>query len=340
MSTTSTTLTSWALLIWKALQANGHDAHTIFKQVGLDASKLGDGNARYRLSDMTRLWTAAVEETQDPCFGMVVGKLWAPTTFHALGFAWLASHTLKDALQRLVRYSRIVNNSISASLEEHGTHLHLIMDTSEDEREIHYAGRDAGMVAVIIMCRLLCGENFAPVEIQVTRERSLCGDKLEKFVGAPIVFNSEKNLTLFDRMMSDQRLASGNSELAKLNEEVALKYLTTIDRDSIVMLVKSKLIEMMPEGQITEDMIAKQLNMSLRTLQRKLQEEETSFSTIYTSIRQEMANEFIQDSQMSMTEIAYLLGFSEQANFTRAFRRWYGTSPSEARETIQKSGFA
>lgn len=68
-------------------------------------------------------------------------------------------------------------------------------------------------------------------------------------------------------------------------------------------------------------------------------EEKTSFSLIYNSVRQEMANEYIQDSQMSMSEIAYLLGFSEQANFTRAYRRWYGTSPSEARQNLQNADF-
>jgi AraC-like DNA-binding protein len=340
MATTSTTLTSWALLIWKVLQANGYDAHSLFKRVGVDSSQLGDGNARYRLSEMTKLWAAAVDETNNPCFGIEVGKIWNPTTFHALGFAWLASHSLKDALQRLARYSRIVNNSLSVSLEPHGTHLHFIMDTSEEDREVHYAARDAGLVAVVKMCRMLCGDSFSPVEIHVARERSSCGDMLEKFVGAPITYSSEKNLTLFDRMQAEQRLATGNSELAKVNEEVALKYLTTVDKNSIVMLVKSKLIELMPEGQITEDRMADQLNMSLRTLQRRLADENTSFSDIYKSIRQELAGEFIQDSQMSMSEIAYLLGFSEQSNFTRAFRRWYGTSPSEARENLKKVSVA
>jgi len=334
MASTSTTLTSWALLIWRELQAQGCDSHAIFKQAGLDYTKLGDGNARYRLNDMTKLWSLSVKETGNPCFGAEVGKLWTTTSFHALGFAWLASHTLKDALQRLVRYSRIVNNSITAQLEEHGTYLHLILDTSENEDEIHYAGRDAGLTAVIKMCRMIYGDAFSPEEIQVTRARSPCAEQLEKFAGCPIIYDSDKNRTLFDRIQAEKRLASGNSELAKINEEVALKYLTTIDRNSIVLLVKSKLVEMMPKGQITEEMIAKELNMSLRTLQRKLSEERTSFSEIYKMIRQEMANEYIQDSQMSMTEIAYLLGFSEQANFTRAFRRWYGASPSEYRKNL------
>lgn len=340
MSTSSTTLTSWALLIWKALQAHGFDSYAIFKRAGLDRSKLSDGNARYRLSEMTKLWGVVIEETNNPCFGIEVGKRWSPTTFHALGFAWLASHTLKDALQRLVRYSQIVNNSLYAKLEEHGKELHFILDTSEDKSVIHYAGPEAGLVTIITMCRILCGENYSPLEIQLLRERSPCGAELEHFVGTTIVYNCEQSRIAFDRQRAEQRLATGNSELAKVNEEIAMKYLSSVVRDSIVMLVKSKLIEMMPTGKVTEEMIANELNMSLRTLQRKLGEQQTTFSEIYKSIRQEMANQYIQDTQMSMTEIAYLLGFSEQANFTRAFRRWYGSSPSAAREKLQNSSFA
>lgn len=340
MLTTSTTLSSWTLLIWKALQAHGLDSHSIFKQAGLDPTSLSDGNARYRLEDMTRLWEISLQETGDPCFGVEVGKSWVPTTFHALGFAWLASHTLKDALMRLTRYARIVNNSISAKLEEKGAHLELYFSTSEDEKNIHYAARDAGTVAIISMCRSLCGEGFSPIEINVTRERSLCSDKLEAYLGIPVNYNSENNLTLFDRMRAEERLASGNSELVLVNEEVAMKYLNTLNRDSTVMLVNAAIIKMMPSGQVSEEEIADALNMSVRTLQRKLSEETTSFSTIYKAIRQEMADAYIQNSSLSMTEISYLLGFSEQANFTRAYKRWYGTSPSAARQSIQNSGFA
>jgi len=125
-----------------------------------------------------------------------------------------------------------------------------------------------------------------------------------------------------------------------VNEDVAMKYLVSLERASPVMQVKAQLVAMLPEGQVPESAVAERLNMSLRSLQRKLHEEHTSFSEIYNSIRRELANEYIQDSQMSMTEIAYLLGFSEQANFSRAFRRWYGTSPSEARQNLLTQGIA
>ena len=339
MAATSTVLSSWALLVWKALEANGHDSRAIFNQAGLDPVKLSDGNARYRLNEMTRLWETVIDETKDPCFGMEVGKLWTATTFHALGFTWLASHSLKDALTRLARYSRIVNNSVNGALEVHGTNLHLILGAGEDEKYIHYAGRDAGMVAIIVMCRLLCGENFSPIEIHVTRKQSLCGDRLENFVGTNILYNCKQNLAVFDHMLAEQRQPTGNSELAKVNDEIAIKYLQTLDRSSVARQVKSKLIKMMPSGQVSEEIIAGELNLSLRTLQRKLGEEKTSFSALYKKIRQDMAGEYIKDSTMSMIEIAFLLGFTEQANFSRAYRRWYGTSPSAAREAFVNTAF-
>lgn len=338
MSSTSSTLTSWALLIWKELQARGLDSHVIFKKAGLDFKKLGDGNARYSLTQMKRLWEISLKEADDPCFGTEVGKSWSPTTFHALGFVWLASNTLKDALSKLTRYSHIVNNSLITHLEKKGTHLQFIY-ASDDEMSIHHAAREASIAAIITMCKMLCGENFSPVQINVTHKRNLCAEKLESFIGTVVNYDSEENLILFDSMLSEQRLATSSSELVNVNENVAIKYLNSLTLDSTEMRVKAALIEMMPKGNVTEDEIATNLNMSVRTMQRKLSDDNTSFRVLYKSNRQEMAKMYIENPQISITEISYLLGYSEQGNFSRAFKRWYGTSPTAARQKMQDSVF-
>jgi len=340
MSSTSTTITSWALLIWKSLQARGLDSYSIFKEAGLDSTKLGDGNARYRLTDLTNLWQLSLEETGEPCFGIEVGNSWSPTTFHALGYAWLASNSLKDGLVRFTRYSRIVNNALSANLEEHGAHLHMVFNTGDEDKYIHTAARDAAVVAFIKMYRMLCGESFTPIEINATRKRPECADQLEMIAGISINYERDINSMVFEASLAEQRLASGSSELAKVNEDVAMRYLNQLDRSSIAMQVNACITHLMPSGQVTEHEVASTLNFSIRTLQRKLSDEDTSFTEMYKSIRKEMANAYIQDSRLSLTEISYLLGFSEQANFTRAYRRWFGTSPSIARDNIQNSHIA
>jgi AraC-like DNA-binding protein len=80
--------------------------------------------------------------------------------------------------------------------------------------------------------------------------------------------------------------------------------------------------------------------MSLRSLQRKLLEEGTSYARLLEETRRDMAKNYIENSILSINEIAYLLGFSEPANFTRAFRRWYDVTPSSYRGTIQKTAFS
>ena len=105
------------------------------------------------------------------------------------------------------------------------------------------------------------------------------GDRLENFIGTNIIYNCEQNLTVFDHMRAEQRQPTGNSELANVNEEIAIKYLQALDQNSIVMQVQAKLIEMMPSGPVSESMVASELNLSLRSMQRKLGEEKTSFSS-------------------------------------------------------------
>lgn len=217
--------------------------------------------------------------------------------------------------------------------------LHLALSMKQGAGHVHPAGHHAAIAALLVMCRFLCGPGFTPLEIHSIRERSICAESLEHLVGQSIEFNSAKNLLIFDRIHAEQRLATGSSELAKVNEDVARKYLIYIDRNSIVMLVMAAIVEMLPTGKVTEESIADTLNLSVRTLQRKLSEQGTSFAAVYQSLRQDMAQQYIQDSQMSITEIAYLLGFSEQSNFTRAFRRWYGISPSSARRQFMQSTF-
>jgi AraC-like DNA-binding protein len=143
-------------------------------------------------------------------------------------------------------------------------------------------------------------------------------------------------MLLIDRHDAERNLASANAELIMANEMVALQYLSSLDRSNISVQVKSKIIELLPSGEIREEEVAEALNVSLRTLQRKLREEGESYAHIVKVVKKEMAENYIQDSQLSINEIAYLLGFSDQANFTRAFRRWNGNTPSQYRLNLRK----
>ena len=109
-------------------------------------------------------------------------------------------------------------------------------------------------------------------------------------------------------------------------------YLARFDRDSLTMQVRSRIIERLHDGTPNQETIAQSLNVSLRSLQRKLNDEDTNFKTLLESTRRELALHYIRETHRSLGEITYLLGFSEPSNFTRAFKRWTGVSPIVYRE--------
>jgi AraC-like DNA-binding protein len=99
------------------------------------------------------------------------------------------------------------------------------------------------------------------------------------------------------------------------------------------MQVKTKLIQELPSGNISEEIIAEDLYMSQRSLQRRLREEGTTYKELLNETRRDLAAQYIKASSVSINEITYLLGFSEPSNFSRAFKRWTGVSPSEYRQS-------
>ena len=107
-----TTIAAVARLIGETLQSHYTvDPEPLYRQVGIDPERMNVSGARYPWIAMQKLWLAAAEATGDPCLGLTVGRNIRPTTFHALGFSWLASRTLLESLQRLVRYTKLLSTA-------------------------------------------------------------------------------------------------------------------------------------------------------------------------------------------------------------------------------------
>jgi len=126
-------------------------------------------------------------------------------------------------------------------------------------------------------------------------------------------------------------LPTGNADMLRASDKIITDYLAHLRRNDIAVQVKSKLIESLSAGQPTQESIATALNMSTRNLQRRLHLEGTSFKMLLDEIRKDLSQQYIKNSNLSINEITFMLGFSEPANFTRAFKRWTGHSPSEYR---------
>ena len=327
-------LSSWVLLVAKALDSYGCDSEELFAQAGLDHSRLRDPLARFSAAAVLKLWPIAVEATQDPDFGLTVASFWHPTTLHALGYSWLASNNLEEAFDCTVRYTRIVNTAAQGAIstESSADSYRVLINPRNFNPNPEPASVDAVVTMLLIMCRAAYGSNF---KLQRATFQHAAPPSLERFdelFQAPVLFAQAENTLCIDPEIVRESLATANPELVRINDRIVTDYLAHLDHSNLGMRVKSKLIEHLPGGHISEAEIASSVNLSQRSLQRKLKQQGVSFSQLVESTRRELGLQYVRDPQYSFNEVAFLLGFTEPANFSRAFKRWYDKSPSQFRQ--------
>jgi AraC-like DNA-binding protein len=191
---------------------------------------------------------------------------------------------------------------------------------------------DAVAAVIVHMCRVSTTAEFSPRQVIFKHPAPSDRQPFDDYFRAPVVFNGAESELVFASDVLAAPLPTGNAELALASEQIVVDYLARYDRSNLLPQVRAKLIEQLPSGEADQAKIAAQLNTSLRNLQRQLQQEGVNFRQLVDETRRELAMGYLNNSALMLNEIAYMLGFSEPANFTRAFRRWTGRTPSEYRQ--------
>jgi AraC-like DNA-binding protein len=323
-------LSSWGLAIARALEARGRAPAALFARAGLDIAALTDPEARYPARSTARLWRLAVQETGDPCFGLEVARHISPTTFQALGFSTLSSSTLCEVFGRVVRCFRLVSEAATMSFEDRGNAYRFAIQATHGEPPADEAV-DAFFAVMVRLCRLLTDRDFAPLLVELRRPRPPAPAPFARCFRAPIAFGSTDNALLFDKRTCERRLPSANPEVARMNDEAVARALGRMDQVRFADRVRAVIVERLPRGQPAQSEVARALGSSTRALQRKLSAEGTTYAELVDNARRGLAMAYTRERRHSLTEIAYLLGFSGGNNFTRAFRRWTGKAPSQYR---------
>ena len=319
-------------ILWKLIEANGHDPVALYREAGIDPDLLNKPGARVPDASVNEIWAKAAEIIDDPCFGLQAHKYWHPSYLHALGYAWLASHTLREALNRFVRYLRVISEKRFLRLEENSDGIAIIFNF--DILEIRVPAEiDMGMTIILHMCRLNYGEDLKPLAVEIVHPEPPCAEEYYDQFKAPVQFSADRDSLLFSLADVDKYLIGANPQLARLNDQVMIEYLGKLDEKNIFDRVTAVIIDLLPSGGVTDKAVAKQLHMSVRSLQRRLQEVGTTFRTLLDAVRKNLAATYVRDPDIELVEVAYLLGFSDQSAFSRAFKRWTGDTPSEARKS-------
>jgi len=328
-----TKLASTQMILWNILESYNEDPTSVFKQVGLDIEKMRVPGARYNKDKVAKLWEETARLIEDPCFGLAAATSWHPSFLGTLGYAMLASSSLRITLERLVRFFGIITSVNTGELIEDDVNGTLTFNfIYKDQGPLPIHREDAAIALILSILRVNYQQSFAPVSVSFKHNNRVCLKRYSAFFRSPVIFNAPTSSLTLSLDIADQNLLSGNKELAALNDQIMNQYLSDLDNSSLSKKVQSVIIEHLPSGNVTVENVAEQLAVSSRSLQRQLREEGQSFTSLLDKTRQEIALQYVKNHQYELTEVAFLLGFSDLSTFSRSFKRWTGHSPDQYRK--------
>ena len=315
--------------VWNVLEKFSVDPGPIFENFGLYEQDLQDSNKRCHAYIEIALWHHAQNIIKEPCIGLNAGRdTWHPSQLGTLGYAWLASSTLERAFHRLSRFQHLVTNAYEVELDKTET-LYQVSIRYSKQNPAFQARSESIISTLLCMSRMNFGNSL---QVQAVSFVHTAPDNTEKYLR---VFNCQPEFSAsadsISFSMEDirKKLPSANHIFAEMMDQSIIKALNKLERDNIVSQVKSVVLEQLSCGKVTEEDIAGLLNMSKRKLQLKLADENVRFKSLLDDIRSNMAKEYLNEQSLCLSEIAFLLGFSEVSSFSRAFKRWMGVSPGQ-----------
>jgi AraC-like DNA-binding protein len=318
-----------ARLIVDTAAAHGVAPATLLARAGLGSAALEDADARLSRADFDRLLEHAVRLSEDRDFGLHAaertdGGHRLPDALH---YALTACPTVGHLFHTVSRYARLLHADAEMTFvaDDGVAHVELEAPGSGAVARRHIAERWLG--ALVLLVRRHADARFAPREVWFARPALSDTSAHERIFRAPLRFEQAVDALVIGRDTLDVPVRNGDADLQRVLEAYLATILPEVELGDLSQLVRRRL-RPAPAGRVpTLSSLAAGLAMSPRTLQRRLAEERTSYQALVREVREDLAREYLTESLLSISEIAFLLGFSDVSTFHRAFRRWTRQTP-------------
>ncbi len=315
-----------------ALQ-QGFTAQQCLAATGMSRELLSDANATIQARQELALIKNLAKLDSSQRLALTAGPHYHLTTYGIWGFALATSANLRSALEVGLNYLELTFSFCSITLHEEGNLAYLQVEARHlpDASQRFVVERD--LSAAINIHR----ELFSPImpidDVHFRWDKALPDSFYEQVLGLLPKFKQDKNVVTFKRGLLDTPLPGANEASRKILIAQCQQLLQNRLKDSSTALKVRELIIANLDRQVDMESVAAQMCVSLRTLRRMLSNEGTSFRTLINSVRETLALELIQGTNLSLEDIACRLGYADTANFFHAFKRWQGLTPNHFRKT-------
>jgi AraC-like DNA-binding protein len=328
LGATVATTSSRALLA--ACARLGIDAAELLAAAGLEEERVNDPDERLPGEAVATLWRTALARSGDPGLGLHAALAVPFGAYRVIDFLAASAPTVGEGLERVARYFPLINSALSWEVIDGGASIRLALAAAQGGLPRPYA--EYAVAVTILHCRRASGFDWPLVEVTFEFAAPESGEEHERAFGCPVRFGEPQNSFVLARATWDLPSQAASSELLRTLEEHADRMIARLRREGAISAQVAQLIvEELRGGDPTLQRVARRLAVSPRTLQRRLEGEGTSFADLLDRTRRHFAETYVKERNIALSEVAHLLGFSEQSAFTRAFQRWYGVPPKQFR---------
>ena len=316
------------------IERHGGDADRIFGDSGIAPSTVEDPVLVLSLNSYCGLFEEAARQTQNDNFGLWFGNQFVPRNLGMLGYVAVTSPTVGSALENLVKFFRFHQQGSIMGLSQNDPLLKLEYQIHDGRIVERRQDAELSLGMFLNIFREAYGPSWGPEEVHFEHPKPLDWKEHEKAFNAPVYFNQPTNGLLVRREDLNGTMPGCDLRLLAI-VQACLSSLGCRDYDErpidrLRSLVRTKL----PEGYPTLESIAQELGMSVSAVQRLLGSAGLAYKDLVENTRRQLAMMYLKQRHLPVSEIAFLLGYSELSAFSRAFRRWVGVSPREYRERI------
>lgn len=320
-----------ARLAYAEAKRAGVTVAPLLDRAGFSRRQIEDSSVRLSVADQVTFLNLVADATRDDLLGFHLAKRCELRATGLFYYVLASSATLTDVFQRATRFSSMVNEgaaqrfidgrSIGVAVNYTGVSRH------QDRHQVEF-----WFASMMRLLRELTGVRLAAQRVRVSHTRTRGAREISAYFGCAVEFGAGADEMLFARKVGSLPIVNAdpylNRLLVGLCEEAVAK--RSPARGTIRAQVENAIATLLPHGNARANTVAKGLGLSQRTLARRLTQERTTFSDLLNGMRRDLANRYLADETLSISQIAWLLGYHDIGAFSHAFKRWTGSAPREA----------
>ena len=324
------------LALPEVLRSLGFDPAALFAEAGFDPALFDNPDNEVSFAARNRLLAHCVARTGCRHLGLLVGQQGGLQSLGLTGLLVKYSTDLGTALRGLVRYAHLHVRGATVALAVNGDSVMLSYDIHQPQAEAIDQVADGALAVLFNVVRALCGPDWKPTEVRFAHRRPEDVEPFRRFFRVPLRFDAEQNALVFSADWLNRRLPHDEPEVRRLLQK-QIDSLEVRHCDDFPEQVRAVLRTALVTGHANADSVAALFSMHSRTLSRRLNAFGIGFRELADESRFEIAQQMLRDSAMDVSQVALLLDYADASAFTRAFRRWSGTTPARWRATRRRT---